>query len=132
VVTVLSYEVANNSLAVQINPFTPAGCETAPYTAGAGEVALITANVTVYSPNLQFHTYFAPYYLQNTMSVYPISYYAIQQIPVGGAATMQHQAMVNLKEGATYRFKSDVRSPNGIYTASQVICRSVVTIAKRN
>jgi len=132
VVTVLGYEVANNNLAVQINPFTPAGCETAPYTAGLGEIAIITATVTVYNPNLQFHTYFAPYYVQNMTSLYPISFYAIQQIPVGGSATIQHQATVTLKEGATYRFRSDVRSPNGIYTASQVICRSVVVIAKRN
>ena len=132
VVTVLGYEVANNNLALQINPFTPAGCETAPYIAGPNEIAIITANVTVYSPNLQFHTYFAPYYVQNMMSVYPISYYAIQQIPGGGSATIQHQATVNLKDGATYRFRSDVRSPNGIYTASQVICRSIVTIAKKS
>ena len=116
--TVLSYEVANTTLLVQFGPFTPAGCETAEYKAGPGEVAIITANVTVYSPNLQFH--------------YPSSYYAIQQIPVGGAGTIQHQATVNLVAGATYKFKSDIRSPNGLYTASQVICRGVVTIGKRD
>jgi hypothetical protein len=132
VVTVLSYEVNNNNLAVQIGPSTPPGCETAPYTAGPGEVAIITGNVTVFSPNVQFHTYFAPYYVQNMSTVYPISFYAIQSIPVGGSATLQHQATVNLTNGATYRFRSDIRSPNGIYTAAQVICRGVVTIGKRD
>jgi len=132
VVTVLSYEVANSNLLVQFGPFTPAGCETAEYKAGPGEVAIITANVTVYSPNLQFHTYFAPYYVVNMQSVYPISFYAIQQIPVGGAGTIQHQATVNLVAGATYKFRSDIRSPNGLYTAAQVICRGVVTIGKRD
>jgi len=132
VVTVLSYEVANNNLAVQIGPSTPPGCETAPYTAGPGEVAIITANVTVFNPNVQFPTYFAPYYVTNMQSFYPIGFYAIQSIPVGGAATIQHQASVNLVSGSTYRFRSDIRSPNGIYTAGQVICRGVVTIGKRD
>ena len=129
--TVLSYDVHLTSVTVPTMPFTPAGCETSAHTAGPNEVAMISIDVTVLSPDRFLHTNVAPFYTQGTQTLYPIQAYALQSIPVGNSGTIHHQAVVNLVEGATYRFKTDVRSPGGAYLASAVDCRGMVTIARK-
>ena len=130
-VTVLNYDVHLTAVTVPVLPFTPAGCETSQYVAGPNETAIISINVTVLNPDRFLHTNVAPFYTQNTQTFYPINSYALQSINVGNSGTIQHQAVVNLIAGATYRFKTDVRSPGGAYLASAVDCRGTVMIVKK-
>ena len=127
----LGYDVHLTAVTVPTTPFTPAGCETSSYVAGPNEVAIISINVTILSPDRFLHTNVAPFYLQGTQTIYPVTSYALQSIPVGNSGTIHHQAVVNLVSGLTYRFKTDLRSPGGSYVASGVDCRGLVTIAKR-
>src|SRR5213078_2455331 len=101
---------------------TPAGCETTPYVAGPNETAIISIDVTVLNPDRFLHTNVAPFFTQNSQTMYQVASYALQSIPVGNSGTIHHQNVVTLTAGATYRFKTDVRSPGGAYIAQSVDC----------
>ena len=132
VVTVLSYERTNAAVTLPMGSFTPSMCETTPYLAGVSETATVVANVTLFNAAASATVYLAPIYSQNGMGTfYPVSQYAIQTIFAGTSSTFNHQAVVLLTPGVTYRFRTEVRAPAAPLLVEQVFCRGLVTIVKR-
>jgi hypothetical protein len=130
-VRVLSYERANSPFTIA-GATVPPGCETAPHTAGANEVAILTGNVTLFNAAMTGTVFYAPVYTVNGVGPnYPVNNFAIETSQQGTSATVPHQAVVTLAEGSTYRFRTEVRSQNVAFTVAELVCRGQVTIAKQ-
>ena len=128
---VLGYERANSPFTIGAAT-TPAGCESAAHTAGAGEVAILTGNVTLFNAAMTGTVFFAPIYTVNGGGTnYPVNNFAIETAQQGTSATVPHQAVIQLVEGSTYRFRTEVRSQNVAFTVAELVCRGQVTIAKQ-
>jgi hypothetical protein len=130
-VTTIGFEQTSPT-AVGVNTVVPTNCMSAPYTAGPGEMAIINMGLQAFS-NGANHLLLAPLYsLNGGAATFAVSQFAIQYIAPGTSATSTSFVSMPLTSGTSYRFMTGARlgADTGV-TATNVVCRAVVVIVKR-
>lgn len=121
-----------NSMATTSNsdPKIPGICQTAEYTAGANETAIVSVDITYFSTGAS-HMYMKPYYGTATGgALSPVNFYAIATVFANTFGSLHNQMTLPLTKDEKYRFFAGIKS-DAMLTLSTFTCRGLVTIVKK-
>ena len=93
-------------------------------------MAIINMGLQAYSGAAN-HLMLAPMVSENGMTKFLVSQYAIQYAPAGTSVSTSSVASMALTPGATYRFMTGARLSDTAGGSTNMTCRAVIVIAKR-
>ena len=131
-VTVLNYDVTVSTAPfVSVGPSTsiPAPCQTASYTAGENEIAIVSVDITYFS-GITSSIFLAPLYAQGAGGAQFASSFVAAPLTMNSWGSLHGQAPITLTAGASYRFFTGVAA-NANVSFGSFTCRGMVTIVRK-